>query len=72
VALLPRSEYDFYSYAPEMHYNDTDVGGCGGTCEGNVSGTKIADDDAFAMRTSLRVTIGLGTDRLYTPAPPPP
>ena len=56
------SEYEWYSYAPEMHYNDGD-----GKANGIVNGTHITDDDAFSERTSLRLNIGLGPARLYQP-----
>jgi hypothetical protein len=56
------SEYDWYSYAPEMHYNDGD-----GKANGIVNGTHIGDDDAFSQRTSLRLNIGLGPAQLYAP-----
>ena len=56
------SEYEWYSYAPEMHYNDGD-----GKANGIVNGTHITDDDAFSERTSLRLNIGLGPAQLYQP-----
>jgi hypothetical protein len=37
----------------------------GGTCAGKVSRTHIEDDDAFEVRTTLRLNIALGA------APPP-
>lgn len=55
------SEYEYYSWAPEMRYNDADNG-----FDGIVDGTRIDDDDAFASRTSLRLNIGLGPDPLYS------
>jgi hypothetical protein len=48
-------EYEWYSYAPEMRYNDGD-----GKANGIVNGTHIIDGDAFSQRTSLRFKIGLG------------
>ena len=44
-----------------MAYNQVDgIGGVGGQV-----GTVINDDDAFSMRSSLRLTIGLGPRTLY-------
>jgi hypothetical protein len=54
------TDYEYYSYAPEMKYVDADVGACGGTCPGNVSKTRIDDSDAFEVRTTLRLNIALG------------
>jgi hypothetical protein len=56
------SEYDWYSYVPDMRYNDGD-----GKANGIVNGTRITDGDAFSERTSLRLNIGLGPSRLYAP-----
>jgi hypothetical protein len=55
------SEYDWYSYAPAMRYNDGD-----GQSDGIVNRTHITDGDAFSERTSLRLTIGLGPSQLYS------
>jgi hypothetical protein len=66
------TDYEYYSYAPEMRYVDADRSGCSDTpggplfdCAGNVRRTHIADDDAFAVRTTLRLNIGLGSAQLY-------
>lgn len=63
------TNYEWFSYAPEMKYLDADRGGgCpppAGDCTGNISRTHIADDDAFAVRTQLRLNIGLGSSQLY-------
>ena len=71
------TDYEYLSYAPEMRYVDADRSGCGsgpGTpqvdCAGNISRTQIGDDDAFAVRTVLRLNIGLGPTGLYQEAPP--
>ncbi len=53
------TDYEYYSYAPEMKYVDADV------CrdirfEGNVNKTHISDSDAFEVRTTLRLNIALG------------
>ena len=61
------TDYEYYSFAPEMKYVDVDVGACGGTCEGKVKRTNISDDDAFEVRTTLRLNIGLGPAALYPP-----
>jgi len=63
AALSLKSEYEYYSYVPEMNYNDTSQGGA--TLTGPIVGTSIGDDDAFSARTSLRLTIKLGPDSLF-------
>jgi hypothetical protein len=69
------TDYEYFSYAPEMRYVDADRAGCGsgpGTpqvdCAGTITRTQIADDDAFAVRTVLRLNIGLGPTVLYPEA----
>jgi hypothetical protein len=64
------TDYEYYSYAPEMRYVDVDVGACGGVCDGKVRRTHISDDDAFEVRTTLRLNISLGPGSLYPPPPP--
>lgn len=59
VVLALKSEYEYYSYVPSMRYNDIDVGS---GVSGPNDGTSIGDDDAFSFRTSLRLTIALGSD----------
>ncbi len=61
------TDYEWYSYAPQMRYVDADVGcaGPGTNCAGGISRTHISDDDAFAVRTTLRLNIGLGPTALY-------
>lgn len=54
------SEYEYYSWVPDLRYNDGDNG-----AEGIVNKTQIGDDDAFSGRTSLRLNIGLGSAGLY-------
>jgi len=51
------TDYEYYSYAPEMRYAD------------GVHDTRIGEDDAFEVRTTLRLNIGLGPASHY---PPPP
>jgi hypothetical protein len=63
------TDYEYYSFAPEMRYVDVDVTP-GTTFEGNVRKTHISDDDAFEVRTTLRLNIGLGPAALYPPPPP--
>lgn len=63
------TDYEYFSYAPEIRYVDADLSGCGGgqvNCAGNVTRTHIDDDDAFAVRTMLRLNVGLGATPLYT------
>jgi hypothetical protein len=60
------TDYEYYSYIPEMKYVDRDVAGtCGTVCEGTVPRTKISDDDGFEVRTTLRLNIGLGPAEVY-------
>ncbi len=54
------TDYEYYSYAPQMKYVDADVGACGGTCAGNIGKTRIDDSDALEVRTTLRLNIALG------------
>lgn len=65
TSLSLRSEYEYYSYVPEMAYNQVDLFPGGDVGAGGQRGTVINDDDAFSMRTSLRLTIGLGSRELY-------
>lgn len=61
-----KSEYEYYSYVPAMAYNQLDVRPAGVVIgAGGQAGTVINDDDAFSMRTSLRLTIKLGPDSLF-------
>jgi hypothetical protein len=54
------TNYEYFSYAPEMKYLDADP-----PFVGKVNQTHIADDDALAIRTQLRLNIGLGSSQLY-------
>ena len=54
------TNYEWFSYAPEMKYLDADP-----PFAGKVNATHIGDDDAFAVRTQLRLNIGLGSSQLY-------
>jgi len=56
------TDYEYYSFAPQMKYVNAD-----GTAPGTVNVTHIADDDAFEVRTTLRLNIGLGSTQLYEP-----
>lgn len=61
-----RSEYEYYSYVPEMAYNTVNQNAAGiAAGAGGQLGTVINDDDAFGARTSLRLTIKLGPDELF-------
>lgn len=64
TALTLRSVYEYYSYVPEMIYNTVDPQAFPAVL-GFQNGTVINDDDAFSMRTSLRLTIGLGAREIY-------
>lgn len=68
ATLSLRSEYEYYSWVPDMRYNDTDLTGGGTDFTGPNQGTSISSDDAFSMRTMLRLTIGLGPRDLYEPS----
>lgn len=59
ATLSLRSEYEYYSYVPQIRYNDNDVTG-GAPRPGPTVGTRIDDDDAFSARTMLRLNIVLG------------
>jgi hypothetical protein len=47
------TDYDYYSWVPEMRYTD------------GVRPTRIQDDDAWSIRTVLRLNIGLGPSAMY-------
>jgi hypothetical protein len=53
------TDYEYYSYAPQMKYVDADVVP-GFRFEGGVNKTNISDSDAFEVRTTLRLNIALG------------
>ena len=59
------TDYEYYSYAPQMKYVNADAGACGGTCVGSVGRTNISDSDAFEVRTTLRLNIALGAAPAY-------
>ncbi|HEY8277697.1 MAG TPA: hypothetical protein VIG52_12045 [Methyloceanibacter sp.] len=54
------TNYEWFSYAPQMKYLDADP-----PFLGKVNATHIGDDDALAIRTQLRLNIGLGSSQLY-------
>ena len=66
ATLSLKSEYEYYSFVPQMTYNtavqnnNNPFNGAG-----RQFGTFIGSNDAFSMRTSLRLTIALGPDELY-------
>jgi hypothetical protein len=62
------TDYEYYSFIPEMKYVDADVTP-GITFAGGVRKTHISDDDGFEVRTTLRLNIALGA---LPPPPPPP
>ena len=67
ATLSLKSVYEYYSWVPDMRYNDVDTLVCCGGLQftGPNDGTRIGDDDAFSMRTSLRLTIKLGPDSVF-------
>ncbi len=64
ATLSLKSNYEYYSYVPDMNYNDNINGGA---LFGPNVGTTIGDDDAYAIRTSLRLTIKLGPREIMEP-----
>ncbi len=52
------TDYEYYSYAPQMKYLDADRGPT--SFQRKVNSTHISDDDAFEVRTTLRLNIALG------------
>ncbi len=68
ATLSLKSEYEYYSYVPEMAYNQGDnrPGFPTNLANGQI-GTRIGSDDAFSARTSLRLTIKLGPDSVMEP-----
>ena len=67
ATLSLKSEYEYYSYVPEMAYNTVDVGGGRPLTTGRQNGTIIGSDSAFSARTMLRLTIKLGPDSIMEP-----
>jgi len=68
AAVSLKSTYEYYSWVPDMQYNDTDV--VNGTVSSGIdNGTRIGDDDAFAARTTANLTILLGPEEVL-PAQP--
>lgn len=63
--LTLQSVYEYYSWVPEMAYNTVEPGAGTTFTPGRQVGTVINDDDALSMRTSLRLTIGLGPREFY-------
>jgi hypothetical protein len=68
AALSLKSTYEYYSWVPDMQYNDTDIDN-GTVRSGENSGTRIGDDDAFAARTTANLTILLGPDDVMPATP---
>ncbi len=63
-----KSEYEYYSYVPEMAYNQVDVTvGTTVLGAGGQVGTRIGSDGAFSAKTSLRLTIKLGPREIMEP-----
>lgn len=63
ASLSLRSDYEYYSWVPDMEYANN----APGNFTGPNTRTRIDDDDAFTMRTSLRLTIKLGPDSIMEP-----
>jgi len=68
AAVSLKSTYEYYSWVPDMQYNDTDVQN-GIVRTGENDGTRIGDDDAFASRTTANLTILLGPDEVMPARP---
>jgi len=58
ASLSLRSDYEYYSWVPDMAYANN----APGNFTGPNTRTSIDDDDAFSIKTSLRLTIKLGPD----------
>jgi hypothetical protein len=65
------TDYEWYSFAPKMKYVNADRNGCSEVedgplfnCLGTVNRTHISADDAFEVRTTLRLNIALGAASL--------
>jgi len=58
VKLSVFGQGEWYSYAPEMAYNDTDR--APGLSSGLVDGTRIGDSNAYALTAGARITVPLG------------
>lgn len=58
------TNYEYYSFAPAMKYVDADVTPFN-SFKGSITKTHIDDDDAFEVRTTLRLNISLGSAPLY-------
>lgn len=69
TALSLRSDYEYYSFVPMMTYNNTDRGPANIAGADRQDGTVIGHNDAFSMRTTLTLTVGLGPRELYQAAP---
>jgi len=61
TTLSLRSDYEYYSYVPDMKYNENG----GAVVIGPRNGTSIGSDGAFSARTMLRLTIKLGPDSVF-------
>ncbi|MEL7048584.1 MAG: hypothetical protein AAFO75_06420 [Pseudomonadota bacterium] len=62
ATLSLKSEFEYYSFVPSINYNDNINGGA---LSGPNVGTTIDDEDAYAARTSLSLTIKLGPESLF-------
>ena len=64
TTLSLKSDYVYYSWVPDMSYNDFDpvFGAIGPN-----TATTIDDDDAFSMRTTLNLTIAFGPREVLEP-----
>lgn len=63
ATLSLKSDYEYYSWTPEISYND----GAGGVAAGPNGVTRIDDDDAFSTRTTLNLKIKLGPRDVVQP-----
>ena len=68
AALSLKSTYEYYSWVPDMQYNDYEIDGDDVTAGLDV-GTRIGDDDAFSARTTANLTILLGPDDVMPARP---
>ena len=53
------TDYEYYSFVPQMKYVDADVTPAI-SFAGGVNKTHISDDDSFEVRTTLRLNVAFG------------
>ena len=66
TTLSLKGDYVYYSWVPDMSYNDA-ASVAGGGQVGPNTATTIDNDDAFSMRTTLNLTIAFGPREVLEP-----